>query len=308
MQAEKAVQPIKEKDPSKDLSRIVSRFLVQLDALVETVMVVMVTLVANEKEARKKQDIAFEKIQAIAQAEDPDVDAFWIEYEKFEKIRNLKFKASEARRMFPQSFLVSMVSQFDAFFSQPQNSYSSFFCGQKKFDRAIVQPLVAELIRHKTIEEALTEIVNDEVDEVLRGSHLDHLDWISRKFDFKIDTKTPLVERFIEVTERRNICVHSDGRVSKQYVERCKGIDQQLIAKQSVGKWVPLQLGYLKDARDVLFEVGFRIVQIAWRKSRPDQKDLQAAMLIDTGFELLKREDYSLAKNLCSFALELQRP
>jgi hypothetical protein len=289
---------------TKELFEISNRLLVQLDALVETIMTVIVILIANSKKAKKEYDDAFAKLQSLADGDSPDIDGFWSEHKRFEVIRNVRNKAEEALRMFPQSLFVSMVSQFDAFFSSA--SRTLFLLRPEKIrsgDRSIT---VAELVKHKTIEDALVELVNDEVDEVLRGSHIEQLEWISKTFDFKIDPKTPLVERFIEITERRNICVHSDGRVSKQYLERCKNIDQALVAQEAIGKWVVIGPTYLRSARDVLFEIGFRSIQIAWRKARPDQKKQQSKMLKDTGIELLKREDYDLAKNLYAFALELR--
>jgi hypothetical protein len=56
----------------------------------------------------------------------------------------------------------------------------------------------------------------------------------------------------------------------------------------------------------LLFETGIRTVQIAWHKVRPDQNAEQDKQLISTIFDLLSREDFTLARNISDFAADLR--
>ena len=292
-------------NPASELTQTLNSFLIQLDALFEAQDRVMSLLWANEKEAVASLGKVVETLKSSRVADGKfrltsDSD----EWENIKKVIKFSRKATEARRLISHSFLVSMVSQYDAFFSSAVRKL--FLLRPEKIrsgDRSIS---IKDLVRYSTIDEALMELVNDEVDEVLRGSHLDQLEWLSKKFGFTIDAKLDIVQRFIEIAERRNICVHSDGRVSKYYVDCCKKLDSKFVTKKKIGEWVPIGSKYLRMSRNVLFEVGLRAIQTAWRKARPDQGKEQAGMLIDITFELLNLEDYDLAKNIGDFTLELR--
>jgi hypothetical protein len=289
-------------EPVQKLSRVTERFLLQLDALLETASRITPILVLNERQAYLEEEKFSKSFEALP--DDLDIDKWFIEFRKLEALTNSHIKATEARRMLPSSFLVSMVGLYDAYFANVVRQL--FILRPEKIRSGEKTVSIQQIVKHTSIDDILTEVVNDELDEVLRGSHLDQLEWVAKKFDFKIDFDLPLVQRFTELTERRNICVHADSRVSKQYIEKCRKLPPEILADNNLGEWVPINSQYLRSARDTLFEVGCRVLQGAWRKARPDQEEEQTEMLIDTGFSLLVLEDYQLAKNIYSFASEIR--
>ena len=275
--------------------------LIQLDALQDSLDVLMVILQTAENDAGQRYD-AF-----LARHKTQDEETLTLtrsELQTFTTLQDALHKAVEARRMVPQSFLVSMVSQYDAYLSA---SLRLLFKLKPEKIRANGKSIsVSDVAKYATIEDLLYEIVSVEIDEVFRGSHLDQLIWIAGTFDFTLDQKRMSVQRLVEVTERRNLYVHNDGRMSKHYQAKCRKLDPALLSKCTLGEWVGFTRLYSRSAHNALFEVGILTMQVAWRKARPDQTKQQNQMLLMISYDLLIKKEYDLAQNIGEFAASLR--
>ncbi len=292
------------KSPEQLLSESANAFLLKLDALLETVNRIMLIIFKSKKRAQEELTNYLNPLFEGQHSSSVSLAAGSPEYRGYLRLENARAKALEAQRIVPQSFLVSMVSQYDAFLVAAIKNL--FLLKPEKIrmgDRSIC---VKDLVRFSSIEEVLQELIEDEVDEVLRGSHLSQLQWACKKFDFTIDTKDPLIEKFIETTKRRNCYVHAEGLVSKQYRDRTKELNASVVTPIAIGEHLTINRAYMQHARDTLFETGIRTVQIAWRKIRPDQSEEQDRLLIEIIFELLAREDFTLARSISDFASNLR--
>ena len=58
-------------------------------------------------------------------------------------------------------------------------------------------------------------VVDDTIETLFRDSHTKHFEWIESSLDIKSLKKFEQWPNFIELTERRNLFVHSDGIVCK---------------------------------------------------------------------------------------------
>jgi hypothetical protein len=279
-------------------------FLLKLDALLETVNRIMIIIVNSRKRAQEELSSYLKPLLDARKSKTLSLSSESVEYQEYSKLKKASDKARLAERIVPQSFLISMVSQYDAFLIAATKNL--FLLKPEKIRTAERTISVKDLAKFSTIEEVLQELIEDELDEVLRGSHLSQIQWVAKKFDFTLDTKDTLIERFIEVTERRNLCVHSEGLVSKQYKDRTKELTKDIAPSTKLGEHLPVGRSYMEQARNTLFETGIRTIQIAWRKARPDQGQEQDGFLISIVFELLVREDYTLARNMSDFAASLR--
>jgi hypothetical protein len=292
------------KTPEVVLSETANSFLLKLDALLETVNRIMLIVTKSAQRARDEHNAYLDLLKERQGTQHISLTLGTPEYREYLKLLNARKKAVEAQRIVPQSFLVSMVSQYDAFLAVAIRNL--FLLKPEKIRTGDKTISVGELVKFKSIEELIQELIEEEIDEVLRGSHLSQLQWMTRKFDFSFEDDDPLVQKFIEITERRNCCVHSEGALSKQYLERTKNLKAADKSEGAVGKNLPISRVYMNQVRNMLFEIGIQTVQTAWRKLRPDQNSEQDGFLTDIIFELLLREDFALARNISDFSAELR--
>jgi hypothetical protein len=289
-----------EKTADKLLGENANALLLKLDALLETVNRIMIIIVNNRKRAQGEFASYLKPLWDANKGKSLTLNTGSEEFQKYSKLKKARDKANLAERIVPQSFLISMVSQYDAFLVAAIKNL--FLLKPEKIRTAEKTISVKDLAKFSTIEELLNELIEDELDEVLRGSHLSQIQWMAKNFDFTLDVKDPLIEKFIEVTERRNLCVHNEGLVSKQYKDRTKALAEDIAPIKKLGEHLPISRVYMQDGRNTLFETAVRTIQIAWRKVRPDQGEEQDSLIITIIFELLVREDYTLARNISDFA------
>lgn len=203
-----------------------------------------------------------------------------------------------AIRNVPITFIVSLVSQFDALVG---NLLRNAFYLKPDMLKASLRPFTfAELIEFKNVESAREHLIEKEVESVLRSSHSDHFEWMESRFGMPLRKELRCWPNFIEITERRNLFVHCDGVVSSQYLSVCKlhGANASGVKQ---GDTLDVTPEYFSAAYGCLFELGVKLGHVLWRKLCPD--DLEAAdnSLIEVGFDLLKEEEFSLAKEILGF-------
>ena len=181
-------------------------------------------------------------------------------------------RTSTAQIIVPRSFLVSLVSQYDAFLGS--------------LVRAILKPhemlkasglmlSFSQLSEFNSIADARSYILEKEVENLLRRSHAEQFDWLEEKFNIKLREGLPAWPIFIELTERRNLFVHSDGVASSQYFKVCREHNVTLEKGISVGSRLRVTPGYFEAAYRAVFEIGVKLAHVLCRKVHPE--DLKAA-------------------------------
>lgn len=153
-----------------------------------------------------------------------------------------------------------------------------------------------------SIEEAKEYLLEKEVETLLRKSHSEQFDWLENKFAIKLRVDLPTWPTFIEVTERRNLFVHSNGIVSRQYLKVCSehGVPPDSEIKQGLKLEVPHT--YFGLAYEALFEIGVKLGQVLWRKVKPADAGKADDNLSTFCYDLLKERKYRLAQKLLDFA------
>ncbi|HHQ6001904.1 TPA: hypothetical protein ACSRWF_003804, partial [Morganella morganii] len=109
---------------------------------------------------------------------------------------------------------------------------------------------------------------------------------------------------FIEITERRNLFVHTDGKVSNQYIAVCKREFHQTDVCE--GEYLHVDDEYLVNAHRIIYEIIFKLNHIILGVVFKDDIDLMGkinTVAINVIFNLLCKEDYILVDLLCEFLL-----
>lgn len=220
---------------------------------------------------------------------------------KHNKLQSEFNRGLRATQIVPRSLLIALVSQYDAFLS---SLLRGFFVLKPELINASQKTIeVAELFNLSSIEEAKQSVIDSEVESLLRESHQQQFQWIEKRFSIATLTAFPSWPKFIELTQRRNLFVHTDGRVSKQYLSVCKANGLET-APLKAGDQLEADSSYIRQSVDIMFEVAVKLTQVLWRKALPSEIDLADRSLVDITYELLERKRYNLAITLLDFAFE----
>jgi hypothetical protein len=131
-----------------------------------------------------------------------------------------------ALKTIPRSYLMTLISHYDAFLGQ---LIKLILLAKPELLTASEKNLsLAQLIEFGSIENAKDFILEKEIEGVLRKSHAEQFSWMESKFSIPLRQGLDIWSDFIEITERRNLYVHTGGIVSNQYLKTCKENGVQL--------------------------------------------------------------------------------
>jgi hypothetical protein len=216
-----------------------------------------------------------------------------------------------AANLVPNSFLVSLVSQYDSFLSE---LLTSIFYARPELLLGSERSLTfKELSSFGSLADARAFIIDKEIESVLRKSHSEQFDWMESKFKlpedkdkFTLRKDLPSWSTFVELTERRNLFAHCNGVTTAQYIKICSGhgVDCEAIA---VGSKLDITPEYFRAAWECIFEIAVKLSQVLWRKLLPADGTKADHSLIDITYGLIVERKYRLAINLLEFATLIQK-
>lgn len=214
----------------------------------------------------------------------------------FKSVRRSQMSA----RLVPRSFVVALVSEFDAFLGR---LLRALFVKKPELlapsDRMIA---LSELLGFESIEAARDSLLDKEIESIIRKSHDEQFNWMENRFDLTLRKDLPAWKTFIEVTERRNLFVHSDGIVSQQYINVCRSHGVDLPADVRKGSALYATEEYFVEAYRCIYEVGVKLGHVVWRKILSADREEADDHLNALAYELLVEHEYQLAATLLDFA------
>ena len=201
----------------------------------------------------------------------------------------------------PRIFLVALISHFEdflrriisiAFEVKPEIT--------KRFENK--QVTLGDLKKFGSVDRTIDYIHEKVIDNLLRepGDQFEKLEDI---FNMRLEPKPGNWKKYIEIKARRNLFVHTGGLVSTQYLDTCKENDID-VDDLEVGQGLFVDPDYFQDAYLVIFQIGYKLAQVVWRKFDPDNIELADSNLIQVGYDALYDGNYKLAQIIFDFALE----
>lgn len=210
-------------------------------------------------------------------------------------------KMHRAEELFKQQTTVSLISRFDEFLGHllkivlrihPEWLSSS--------EKTITY---RELVGLESIESAIIGLIHKEVETLLRGSHEEQIKFIDEKLKLGTRENFSRLPDFLEVAERRNLCVHTGGKVSQQYIDRCEIFGYKNEESINVGSSLNIDANYFNNAFSLCFELGLRISQAAYRRLFQDKLEAVDKSINNLAIKFLNSGDYNLAEIVCEFDL-----
>jgi hypothetical protein len=207
-----------------------------------------------------------------------------------------------ALEVLPRSLFVTHVSQFDAYLGR---LIKAVLVERREILSAKEVAIeFKELMKFSSIEDAQDFVIDKEVDGILRQSHYEQLLWFEKILKIEFLKTYDSIKEFIEVTERRNLCVHTDARVSRQYIGTCEKHGAFSGEPPKIGDRLMVGGRYLQQAARILLEVGFFIGQKVARKLRQQEVESANSQLTEITYDLIIKKRYKTTTRLLEYSLK----
>jgi len=284
-------------DESKRLLDALDAFASQLDGMLGSLPTLLVTL-RNESKTLESELLKFRArnqllITKLTRKKSRSSYALLHKHEviAFDLGKRVK-EVGVAVEVIPRSYLIALVSEFDAYIAK---MIKELFRLRPELQKAALSEKTIsfeKLSESKSIQELREFMIDREIDILLRGSHTDLMKWLEKIFNLTLTDKLPLWSSFIELTERRNLVVHSEGVVSRQYLSVCKSAKATVSPDVKLGTRMVVTRGYLAGAHLIAYDTSFRITHLLLRKVRKDLGGRADSRLVDNAFDrLIHRHD-----------------
>lgn len=273
-----------------------------LDSLHQTSPMVNLILKATQMTSEKKRAEFIEE-KGIVSKDDEGKETTSIDFKHINKYLDLDKRASNsllAQKIIQRNFVVSLISQFDAYLGSLIRKI--FLIRPELLNNSEKNLSFAKLSEFNSIDEAKEHIIEKEIEGVLRDSHSNQFKWLENKLDMALTKDLPSWQNFIEITERRNLFVHSNGVVSSQYLSVCSKHNVKHKQVVTTGQVLEVNNEYFNNAYGCLYEIGIKLSQVIWRKLLPKSLHDADSSLNNIIYKLLQRKEYKLAINLSDFA------
>lgn len=226
-----------------------------------------------------------------------------IDKSKYQKLINEENKSAVAIKLIPRSIFVSLVSQFDLLIANMMRAvlvkYPKIISKEKTLS-------FEEALNFSSFDEIRTYFIEEEINNVLRGDHVGQINWFEKNLSIKLkECLTKKWNIFVELTERRNLFVHSDGIVNDYYIDNLKKNKIEFDKNIKKGDVLMVTPDYFKEALQCLYEISIKLSWLVWRKMEEnDIEDIDTFFSTEIGVELIDQGEYLLAENLFSFYLD----
>lgn len=205
-----------------------------------------------------------------------------------------------SRTLLPRSLLISLLAQYDAYLGR---LLRTIFVRKPEMLNGSDKKISFEtLSQFASLDAAREHILEKEVEAILRSSHSDQFKWMEKSFDLTLTKDLHSWPIFVELTERRNLFVHTDGVVSSQYIAVCRLHKCQLDESVKEGERLHIPPPYFKASNECIYEIGVKLGHVLWRKLFPEERAKADSNFIRLTFELIDNGKYDLAIRLLDFA------
>lgn len=220
-------------------------------------------------------------------SEDGVVDVFGIEPSKYylvsRQIRKLK-ELDNSMDVIPSAVFINLVSTYDSLVEELLRYLIDKY--PDKIENSSKTMTVKEILSLKDFDELKSNLINDELDSIMRGSHADQVSVIEQYIGLKISDSYERWSEFVEIFERRNIAVHGNLTVNKFYLNNCKKAKYD-VSGISIGDKLDLDQEYLYSSITILLEFIILLLFTVWRKLDPANLQSHISVFADETYELM---------------------
>lgn len=218
---------------------------------------------------------------------------------KWKALKKAKERAIMAFELLPQSYFVSVISQYDVLIGQLIKFVYSV--NPDKFYESGSSISYHDLFKINDINKIKEQLVNSKIDSTLRKSHTEQISDLSKLIDDTPLSKVKFWCDFVEMTQRRNLFVHNKGMISSQYISECQ--KENCIVNDNIGEYLSVDDKYFSNAYFVFFCMGIMLSQVIARKLINNSINEIDSVLNNVIYEVICEKKYNIAIELSAFAV-----
>ncbi len=191
--------------------------------------------------------------------------------------------------------LLSLLSSIEWFFSQILHIYYSKHPKAAGIDKKTLT--LDDLKTFETIKDAENFLIDSKIEGILRSSFEDWVNILDTEIKLGLTYLKPVKNELIEIYQRRNIIIHSGGKVNSIYLSK---VDRSLSQNIKIGDSLSITEDYLEKAICIFHRVFILIASELWKSIEPD-KTQRADTLIEITYENLLKENWIAAEGFSFF-------
>lgn len=281
-------------------------FIRHIDSIKDTYPMTLLLLNPYQKRASQKIVKFMEENAEEIENEDGE-KTLAIKFEQHRLYENLSKNAEIsvlATKIIPESLFVALISQYDAFFNR---LLRALFELQPEYLNNSERTInFSQLVEFASIDDAREYVIEKEVETILRKSHSAHFEYLESKLSMPLRKNLPIWQKFIEITERRNLFVHCDGVVSSQYIKVCNENKCDIgEIKVNDRHYVPIE--YFNESYECLYEIATKLTHTLWRKLIKNDLKSADGKLNEICYDLMTSKQYKLADIMLEFSCSQTR-
>jgi len=220
---------------------------------------------------------------------------------KYDNLKRQRENAALTLSLLPRSFVVSLVTQFDAYLARLIRAL--YYTKPELLSRAENSLSFVQLIEFNSIDDAKEYMLDREIERLIHKNYIEQFAWLENTFGVQLRKEFSQIWRdFIEVTERRNLFIHHNGIVSGHYLKVCKEHGIPVDQTVKVGDTLSVSPDYFDSAYVCIFEIGVKLAHRIWRKFKPEELEKADNNLNSITHNLIAIGRYDLAIALLDFA------
>jgi len=212
-----------------------------------------------------------------------------------------RFDNSNILELIIKSMFIGMFSEYDSFIGDLLTAiYETNPALYKGIKREIS---LTDLLDFSDISDIKRYMLEKEIDTFRRDSYIEQFVELEKKFEIKNLRLFDEWPTFVEISQRRNLMTHNDGRVSPQYIQVCVKEGVKFSPLPEIGVKLDLPGEYMGLANLTIRKVGFMLAHTIWRKIAPSQLNLSNDAINDSIYCLLSQKRWRAAAAFGEFAL-----
>ena len=286
----------------------IDNYILEIEALAETLPLVLGLISLRLKGSSNKLDKFIETNTIESDSGERNFKIPVNQFNLFNRLDTDLNVASAAMNILPRTFIVALVSQYDAYLG---NLYRALFQIKPELAYSLEKEFTfQDILKYKDLDDLKEEVIEKDVEKLLRENHYEQFKILEKKIskltkkEFTLTTNLPILPTFIEVAERRNLFVHCNGIVSQQYIDNCEKHKVSGIEKIKFGDELDVEPIYFSNAYKANLEIGVKLNQVLWRKFLPHKLIEADQNLNNICFDLIYNGYYDVAKTLLEFGTE----
>ncbi|MFZ0946327.1 MAG: hypothetical protein WAN54_20720 [Syntrophobacteraceae bacterium] len=233
----------------------------------------------------------------------PEETSITIDFPDSEHEKNLERALKRLSRSYKrkgflyQSSLISLVSFAEWFLSQLLHQHFDRFPDMiGTHDKAFS---LNDLKLIGSIDDARNQIIESEVEGILRGSFSDWLVFLKSQLKLSMSYLSSEKDQITEVFQRRNVLIHNAGILNAIYMAN---VPEELRTGLTKGMSIRVTKSYLNDAI-CLFEKYFILIAAELWKQYDPKEQSRGEVLNKIAHEHLRQERWSIAESLSYFVM-----